>query len=300
MIVILGHSGFIGRHLLGHFSRAGREVIGIASRECDLTQPDRVRRCLAQLEAPFDLIDAAVINRHLCQDYPAFLANCQMLQNVLDSLPAGLCRSFIYLSSVDVYGRPAGPINEATLPAPAHYYALAKLTCEQLLHLFPKGFPTAILRLPGVYGVEDGGRSLVGKLVRAAVSRRPLTIAGSGRLRRDYIGVDDLAAVVDALVARPRDLLVNVATGRSLSLLDIVAIIADKAQCRPEIVWQPEDGPPGVDLVFDPANLRQALPTIRLRSLEEGIAGYLAGLAGEEATAAGGRDELSSTGPYQL
>ena len=280
MIVILGHTGFIGGHLYQYFSQAGRQVAGLSSRECDLTQPGRVREWFAQREAPFDLIHCAVINRDRCQGYPSFLSNCQMLQNVLGAIPAGRCRSFVYLSSVDVYGsRPPCPITENTLPAPELYYGLAKLTCEHLLRLFPdKGFPSAVLRLPGVYGAHDDGRSLVGKLIRTVTDQQPVTLSGTGSILRDYVSIDDLALVIEALLSRPLDAVINVATGQSLSLLDIVSIIAEKVQCRPEIIFRPQDGP-GADLIFDTSRFREVLPTVRLKPLQVGIEAYVAALA---------------------
>jgi len=280
MIVVLGHTGFIGGYLCQYFKQAGRQVIGLSSRECDLTKPDRVKEWFPHVETPFDLIHCAVINRDQCQGYSSFQSNCQMLQNVLDGLPPGLCRSFIYLSSVDVYGsRPPCPITEETVPFPESYYGLAKLTCERLLRVFPgKGFPAAVLRLPGVYGVLDGGRSLVGKLVRTVAGRLPVTLCGTGRILRDYVSIDDLALVLEALLSKPQDTTINVATGQSLSLLDIVSIIAEKVQCEPEIIFRPQDGP-GADLIFDTTRFREVFPMIRLRSLPEGIEAYVAALA---------------------
>lgn len=279
MIVILGHTGFIGGHLCRYFSGRGRRVAGLSSRECDLAKPERVREWFRRLDAPFDLIHSAVINRDQCQGYGSFQSNCQMLQNVLEHIPSALCRSFTYLSSVDVYGRrPPCPITEETLPAPHDYYGLAKLSCEGLLRLAPgPGFPVAVLRLPGVYGVEDGGRSLVGKLARAVCAQQPVTLSGTGGVRRDYVSVGDLALVVETLLERPREIIVNVATGQSLSLLDIVAIIAEKVQCRPEIIFQSQAGR-GADLVFDTSRFQESFPTIRLTPLAAGIEGYLADL----------------------
>lgn len=278
-VVILGHSGFIGRSLMRSLTACGRTVIGVSSRECDLTNQEMTREWLARLPGPFDLIHAAVVNRAAGQSYDAFTRNCRMLYIVLDSLAPGQCRSFIYLSSVDVYGAHSPcPLSETTLPCPAHYYALAKLTCEGLLRLFPaRDFPAAILRLPGVYGVDDGGASLIGRLIRSLMSGQAVALDGDGGLQRDLVCVDDLTAVVAALLDRPGDLLVNVATGESLSLLDMVAIIAEKAQCRPRIDFRPERVPPA-NLLFDTTHLSQICPGIRLRRMEEGISSYIAAL----------------------
>ncbi len=279
MIIVLGRTGFIGGHLCHYFSQTGRQVVAPFSWECNLTKPDRVREWFSRVETPFDLIHCAVINRNQCQDYSSFLQNCQMMQNVLDAMPAALCRSFVYLGSVDVYGsRPTCPITENTVPSPDHYYGLAKLTCERLLRLFPgKAFPAAVLRLPGVYGAQDGGRSLVGKLIRTIVRRQPVTLFGTGGLLRDYVSVDDLALVIDALLARPLATTINVATGQSRSLLDMVKIISEKVGCGPDVIFRPQESP-DADLRYDTAQFREVFPAIRLTPLPDGIERYLADL----------------------
>ena len=283
MVIIIGHSGFIGRHLFQHFKNAGRHVVGISSRDCDLTQPKQVRHWFADKERPFHLIHAAVINRNQCHEYAAFLNNCKLVQNVLAALPPGRCRSLIYLSSVDVYGNcPPCPITEQTAPAPAHYYALSKWTCEQLLRLFPgRGFPVAILRLPGVYGAGDCGQSLLGKLWRQVNDRQAIILSGNGCSQRDLINVDDLATLVDALLDRPQDILLNVASGKSLSLLDIIALIGEKCRCQPTIILQP-DISPAADLIFNSQKLRDLFPRPIIRALEDGIDDYHAALDCQE------------------
>ena len=90
-------------------------------------------------------------------------------------------------------------------------------------------------------------------------------------------GYENLALGVESLLEHPREILLNVATGQSLSLLDIVAIIAEKTECRPEIVFQPHESS-GADLAFDTTSFQEALPTVRLTPLAVGVASYLAAL----------------------
>lgn len=282
MIVILGHTGFIGSHLLGHFAQGGWPVLGLASRECDLTRSAAVRQALGNLPEKFDLINCAVINREHAGDYASFAANCRMLQNLAGAL-AGRCRSFIQLSSVDVYGlRPPLPLSEAVVPDPADYYALAKFTGEGLLRLgLEAACPLAVLRLPGVYGPADQGRSLVGGLVRKILAGQSVLLSGQGRLRRDCLAVADLAWIVERLLETPRPLLVNVASGDSFSLLELVALIGEIGGVRPEVsLAGDETGERRGDLVYDLGLLRRKFPQFRPRPLRQGIAEYVAALGG--------------------
>jgi len=278
-VVILGHSGFIGRNLHRFLTAAGHAVLGASTRDCDLTDQAQVRQWFSTIRGPFALIHAAVINRAEGQSAAAFFANCRMMENVLEGLPPGQCRAFIYLSSVDVYGaQPQLPVSEESLAAPSHYYALAKLTGEGLLRLFPgRDFPAVILRLPGIYGGDDNGKSLLGTLIRTAVANHTITVTGDGTLKRDLVCIEDLAALVAACLDATGDILVNVATGTSLSLLDIIALIAEKAACRPGIEFRAASSP-AFDLRFDTTRLTAGWPGIHLRPLSDGISSYLATL----------------------
>jgi nucleoside-diphosphate-sugar epimerase len=283
MIVILGHTGFIGAYLLRHLADSGRQVIGLSARECDLSKAGEIRSSLGQLPRPFDLINCAVINRNRCHDYSAFEMNCRMLRNLVEALPPGCCRSFIHLSSVDVYGKhPPLSLNESTPAAPDDFYGLAKFTGEGLLRLgLDKQCQLAILRLPGVYGVADGGNSLVGGLTRKIIAGQPVTLTGRGELRRDCLAIGDLAALVEALLEAPRQLLVNVATGSSYSLLEMVDIIAEVGGVRPEVsVALSDDAEEKGDLLFDVTGLRLHFQEFAPQTLRQGIGEYVAALRG--------------------
>ena len=278
MILLFGHNGVIGGSLLRHLAVTGRDVLGVSSEQCDLTSPQAVKRYLSAIEDDFDVINCAVINRHRCQDYNAFADNCRMVQNMLEGMPVGRCRSMIHLSSVDVYGaNPPCPITEQTMPHPDSYYALAKYTCERLIRMYPsRSFPVALLRLPGVYGPEDGGKSLIGNFIGKVLRGEGVTLFGSGQVRRDYCALQDLVSLVDSLLETPWDGVVNVVTGKSLSLCEILDRIALTSRCVPDVRLEEVDGDiASGDLVFHSALLENLWPHCVMRSMEQGIAEYV-------------------------
>lgn len=286
MIVILGHTGFIGGYLLRRLEGCGRQVIGLSRREGDLTRAEEIKGSLAQLPGPFDLVNCAVVNRDQGGNYGTFETNCRMLHNLVEALPAGRCRSFIHLSSVDVYGRqPLVPIRESTSASPDDYYGLAKFTGERLLHLgLDRECRLAILRLPGVYGVADGGRSLVGGLIRKVLAGQPVRLTGQGRLLRDCLAVADLAGIIERLLEEPQRLLVNVATGSSISLLEMVALISEVGGGKnPEIIFaQDGKGEEKGNLLFDVTSLRRYFPEFVPLPLKQGVAEYVMTMNGLE------------------
>ena len=111
-------------------------------------------------------------------------------------------KRFVYSSSSSVYGNTKSlPISENIKLNPMSPYALQKLIGEQYCKLFSDlyNLETVCLRYFSVYGERqplEGAYSLVtGIFINQILNKKPLTINGSGKQRRDFTYVGD---VVDA------------------------------------------------------------------------------------------------------
>jgi UDP-glucose 4-epimerase len=272
-LVVLGATGFVGRALTAHAAAAGRRVVAHGSATCDLRDPASVRAVLGGLGPDADVVVTSAIRRTLDDSFEAFLDNVRMAENVAAAVPESGLHGVVFLSSVDVYGRPPStlPVSERSPLRPTSHYGVAKVASEQLLGLLDSGrAPCTILRLPGVYGGADDDRSVVAQLVRRVAAGEPVRLAGDGSTLRDYAHVDDVVALAEAAVARPRAVTVNVATGASVTLRAIVETAAGALGVEPEIVLDPSAATGG-DLVFDVSALHEAFPEVSLRSVEAGV-----------------------------
>ena len=104
-----------------------------------------------------------------------------------------------YLSTVGVYGDHAGArVDETTPPLPNSARTKARLLAESVWRALgaETGIPVQIFRLAGIYGP---GRSALDKL-RAGTARR---VVKPGQVF-SRIHVEDIAAVLEASMARPR------------------------------------------------------------------------------------------------
>ncbi len=278
-VAVFGHSGFIGRELSRQLAAGGWDVRGASSRECDLRDLSAVRSLTERLPHGAQLVCCAVVNRLVDDSFTTFERNLRIAEHVAAALP-GRITGVIYLSSVDVYGRsPALPVTERTAPAPSSYYGVAKLASEWLLRRKSSpACPVTVLRLPGVYGAGDRGQSVIGRLLAQLKRDGAVTVHGDGSSRRDYVEVGDVCAVIRAALERPADRLLNVATGISASIREIVGVLGEAAGVTPRIRHAPADGAAAGDLVFDPAALRRALPDVTFKSVREGAAAYAAAM----------------------
>jgi UDP-glucose 4-epimerase len=267
----------MGPFLCDFLQRRKFRVRGASSRECNLLVRDGVQTFFRDLEPGFGVVFCSVINRWKEDSFDAMTKNMVMAENV--ALAAGnRCGFLVYLSSVDVYGTsPALPITEWTLPNPRSYYGIGKLASERLLlRTLGERIPVSVLRLPGVYGAHVQERSTLAHFLRKIRDMERVTIFGDGTVLRDFVLVDDLCEVVYDLLVRPRALLLNVATGSSLPLIDILRTLGRVLQREPNLEFGSPDGNSAGNLVFDISALQRAISGLRPTSLEVGCRSILA------------------------
>lgn len=257
--IVLGAGGFLGSTIVRHLRERGHAVHAFASADFDLRdRPATVAR-LAGVPAGAYLVFAAGRHRQRADDAATLIDNCRMVANVLEAATAARVTGLCFLSSVEVYGYPAAlPISESSAPDPLSPYGVGKLACEGLVAHWARnaGARCHVLRLPGVYGPGDTSNGMICRALAAARSGGTFTLHGAGEDTRDFVFAGDVArCVARAIEAWPRELLVNVATGRSLTVAAILDLIR---RVHPQLAVRhgPRPGP-ATHLVFDTTRLRE-------------------------------------------
>jgi nucleoside-diphosphate-sugar epimerase len=151
--------------------------------------------------------------------------------NVLTAARDAKVRRLVFASSSSVYGdNEVLPKHEGLVPAPMSPYAITKLSGEQYCRVFTAlyGFDTVMLRYFNVFGPHQNPRSEYAAVIprfiqQIAAGERPV-VYGDGRQTRDFTFVDNVVAA--NLAACERDgiqgRVFNIATGRQVSLLDLI------------------------------------------------------------------------------
>ena len=103
-------------------------------------------------------------------------------------------------------GSPTPPFDEATPPAPISPYGRARLAQEEAAAtLLGQRWPVVLARVSNVYGPGQDLSKLQGLISRLAVcslTREPLNLFVPLSTVRDYIYVDDVAALIHAWIAQ--------------------------------------------------------------------------------------------------
>ncbi len=248
LIAITGANGFIGSFLVRSLESDGSRVrrlvrnggvdgrchaVGDLAAEPEwlesLRGVDTVVHCAAFAEKPEGPLATERLFR-VNRDAVAALAKaCQ---------DVGV-RRLIFLSSVKVYGEVSsdqGGFSEADTLSPDDDYGMSKAEAEQLLLAggCAKNLDVCVLRLPLVYG--PGVKGNFARLMRLAYRGMPLPLASVDN-RRSLLGLDNLAAVVAALVLDERKLndVFNVADPTTMSTPELLRSLGSARHCTPRL-----------------------------------------------------------------
>lgn len=313
-VVVTGAAGFIGSHLIHALLAHGHEVVGVDRRHVtrdvqaatnlgELLAHPRLRLVAADLahHELADLLDGCETVFHLAAvpgvrgswgpsfaDYAA--SNITGTQRLLSAGEDAGVRKLVFASSSSVYGPSPGPNRETDETRPISPYGVSKLAAEKLCLAYARRpgarLGVAALRLFTVYGPRQRPDMLIGRVLSAALTGRPVTVYGDGGARRDFTYIDD---VVDALIAAarlsPASAVVNIGSGYAVTLAELVAL-AEQVTGRsvPLVYADAQDG--DVPATCADIACAQGLFGYRPRvSLAEGLARHAAWLAGHDTVA---------------
>lgn len=271
--LITGGFGLVGSHIADRLLEAGAgEVIlldngGVGSADMVGHLKGRVRLVNADILRLEDVVEAvqgvdgvfhtaAFITLPLAQRPLLGLdVNIRGFLNVLEACRIRAVKKLIYTSSIAAYGHvPDGVISETSpfvsvgVQPPSALYGLSKLVAEQCCALYAQryGLEWVALRCSTVYGERQHARGLNVVPILEAYDRAMQGLApvipGDGKDVHDYIFADDVArAHVLAMEAAVSGEAVTIATGRPVSLNDVVGIVLK--QCRSTLTPEHRERP---------------------------------------------------------
>ncbi len=174
-------------------------------------------------------------------DFYSTLFNTLKLLDVIRNY--SLDTKFIFPSSAAVYGNPMYlPMSESDPTVPISPYGVAKLSAERYVDVYSKlyGVQACSLRVFSVYGPRQRNLVVYDSIMKLLRDNQEIHILGNGLQKRDFLYIRD---VVDAflLVAREAELkgeVYNVASGISISINDLISIIATRLNCSPKFIHE--------------------------------------------------------------
>lgn len=269
-VVVVGARSFLGSLTLQCLERAGIEILGLSSRDLDLTEAESAQRLAAILRADDALIMFAALTPDKGRDVNAMIRNLRMAETVCRALDQQACAHVIYFSSDAVYPMTDEVIREESCAAPTDLYGCMHRSREILFQDRVR-CPVAILRPTMVYGVGDTHNSYgPNRFRRTAAQEGKITIGGNGEETRDHVFVHDVVEIVRLCLMHRSSGVLNIATGQSVSFFDLAHLISDffpeaaKVICTARTV-------PITHRSFDIGATNTAFPEFKFTPLAEGI-----------------------------
>jgi GDP-6-deoxy-D-talose 4-dehydrogenase len=145
-------------------------------------------------------------------------------------------------SSANVYGAPdVGVLDESLCPAPVNHYPCSKLAMEHMVRPWFSRFPILITRPFNYTGPGQSENLLVPTIVKHFKERAPRIELGNLHVSRDYSDVEDVTAAYLALLeSNAHSDVVNICSGRTIALLDIISMMNEIARYAIEVTVNPE------------------------------------------------------------
>src|SRR6202790_1927894 len=292
-IFVAGHRGLVGSALVRRLEADGfANVLKRERAQLDLLREQAVRDFFAA-EKPAVVILAAAkvggIKANNDQPVEFLLDNLRVQNNVIGAAHESGVRKFLFLGSSCIYPKHAPqPIPEsALLSGPLEptneAYAIAKIAGIKLCQAYAREYGSNFISaMPtNLYGPNDNfdleTSHVLAALLRKAhkaktTGARELVVWGTGRPRREFLHVDDLASACLFLLEKyDSPEIVNVGWGEDISVRELAELICEVVGFNGKLAWDATkpDGTPRK--LLDIAKLRNLgwQPTISLR---QGIA----------------------------
>lgn len=267
-ILVTGASGFLGEAIAKVLSLQNhrltlqvRKPASVVIRnstviEADLLDAEAISTALRGKR--FDIvIDSAAAIPRSGMTHGDYFDNIAMTRNLLVALKETTPGYFIKLSTVDVY-QIVPPITEQSEIAPENYYALSKRISEQFVELWcrAQGVTSCILRLTQVFGPGDRSGKFIPMVLKQVREGLPVRLFGDGSDMRDYLYVKDAAALICIICEKKIAGILNLATGTSRSLNDVLASL-QKVSSDNFSIESHERKKPRIDYIFDTEKLSE-------------------------------------------
>ena len=279
-IFVAGHEGMVGSALVRRLEADGFTNLLVREKsKLDLRKKSGVDEFFAREEPAVVILAAAKVGGIKANnDYPVefLLENLQIQNNVIQAAHEKRARKLLFLGSSCIYPKFAPqPIPEtALLSGPLEptneAYAIAKIAGIKLCQAYAREHGSNFISVmpTNLYGPNDNfdleTSHVLAALLRKAHDAktrkdRKLIVWGSGKPRREFLHVDDLASACVLLLEKyDSPEIINIGCGEDISIQELAELICDVVGFDGELAWDTTkpDGTP-----------RKLLDVTKLKSL---------------------------------
>ncbi len=246
-IYVAGHRGLVGSAIARALTGLGREVLTRTHAELDLTDQAAVRAFFERKRPGAVFLAAAKVGGiHANNTYPAdFIRDNLLIQtNVIDAAWRSGVARLVFLGSSCIYPRLApqpireehlltGPLEPTNEP-----YAVAKIAGIKMCQAYRRqyGFSAISLMPTNLYGPGDNFDAVNSHVIPGLLrrfheavreGREEVAVWGTGRARREFLHVDDMARAAIACFERyDAEEIINIGSGEEVTIAELAGLMA--------------------------------------------------------------------------
>src|SRR6266403_2133944 len=258
-IFVAGHRGMVGSAVLRRLEAEGfGNIVTRARAQLDLMDQSAVAKFFAREKPDIVVVAAAKVGGIKANnEHPVefLLENLRIQNNIIHSAHESGVRKLLFLGSSCIYpkfapqpipetallGGPLEPTNEA--------YAIGKIAGIKLCQAYGREYgANFISAMPtNLYGPNDNFDLLSSHVLAALLrkahiakkeGKRELIVWGSGKPRREFLHVDDLAAACLFLLEKyDNPEIVNIGCGEDISIRELAELICDIVGFKGVLAW---------------------------------------------------------------
>jgi GDP-L-fucose synthase len=266
-VYVAGHGGMVGTALLRRLRSESCEILTVDHADLDLTRQAATEQWIGTAKPDAIILAAGKVGGIAFNNaYPVdFLAdNLAMALNVICASHAAGVKKLLFLGSSCIYPRlaPQPMDEEMLLSGPLEptnqWYAVAKIAGIKLAEAHRRQYGADFISVmpTNLYGPGDNYHpehshvpaALIRRLHEAKLSgAATVTVWGTGRARREFLAVDDLAdACIFVVKHYSGAKFLNVGTGQDVTIAEFAQLVADVVGYQGRLVFDASrpDGAP--------------------------------------------------------
>lgn len=244
--LVTGGAGFIGAHVTDHLIEKGHRVVVLDDLsggfedninpaaefvKGSITDNELVKSLFEKESFDYVYHLAAYAAEGLSHFIRRFNYNNNLIGsvNLINASIEHKVKSFVFTSSIAVYGAAEPPMTEETTPLPEDPYGVAKLAVEYDLKAAHEmfGLNYVIFRPHNVYGeyqnIGDRYRNVVGIFMNQIMQDKPLTVFGDGKQTRAFSYIGDVAPPIaeSAMMPKAQNQVFNIGADKEFTVLEL-------------------------------------------------------------------------------
>ncbi len=257
-IYIAGHNGLVGSSLVRNLKKQGySNIISRTKSELDLLDAIAVKNFFSKEKPEYIFLAAAKVGGIKAnEDFPAdfIYQNLQIQNIIIHNAYLNKTKKLLFLGSSCIYPRECPqPIKEkyllsGPLERTNDAYAIAKIAGIKMCQAYNKQHNTKFISVmpTNLYGPNDNFDlnsshvlpALLRKFHEAKVdNEKEVVMWGTGKPKREFLHVDDLAnACIFLMNNYQKSEIINIGTGKDLSILELANLIKKAVGFEGEIV----------------------------------------------------------------